>query len=748
MTRDYGNDGSGHGGGRVMGRSMRRAVGVLVLLPVLAGCSGSGAPAPVFGGKAVQEDQEWPQELMGGDGSTVLLYQPQVESWRDYKLLRARMAVAFRRTGTPAPVFGGVVLEGDTAANRETGQVRISNIRIVEGRFPALSQSDSDRLLNALRERMTKEDVVVSLERLTAYLERAETALTPAPLKADPPRILVSTRPAVLVMLDGPPVMATVPGTGLTYAVNTNWDLLRDGPAYYLRHEQSWLTAPTHTGPWTPAATLPPGFQRIPAGDPNWDDVRKAVPAKPLAQADAPTVFVSETPAELILLDGEPKLEAITGTQLSWVTNTESDLFRSSTDQRYYYLVAGRWFRSDKLEGPWTFATTELPPDFARIPPNHPRGDVLALVPGTRQAQEAVIQGHIPQTARVERKKVRAPTVSYRGTPEWKPIEGTALAYAANSPYDVLKVGDLYYLCFQAVWFVARTPQGPWETADNVPGEIYDIPPSAPVYHTSYVYVYDSDPDWVTYGYLPGYYGSYYSWGVMAFGTGWYYAPYVYDDVYWPYAYTHGAGTWYNPHTGTYGRSAVAYGPYGGIGRSAAYNPTTGTYARGAAAYGPYQARTWAEAYNPRTETYARTAQGSNVYGRWGTTAVVRGDDWARTARATGSEGSAAAVRTSSGESAVVARGDNNVYVGKDGQVYRRTDSGWDRYEGGQWSGGASRVDSATVQSLDRDAELRASGANRASQSQAWRSSAGSAAPRAGAGGGMRGGGGRGGGRR
>jgi hypothetical protein len=728
-----------------MDRLIGRAVRVVLLFLLLAGCGG-GTPAPMFGGKQVQGDQEWPQELMGGDGSMVLLYQPQVESWKQYKLLRARMAVAFRRMGTSTPILGAVALEGDTSVSRDVGQVRISNIRIVEGRFPALSASESGRLLNALRARMTKEDVVVSLERLTTYLERAETALTPAPLKADPPKILVSTRPAVLVVLDGKPVMAPVPGTDLSYAVNTNWDLLRGGATYYLRHEQSWLNAPAHTGPWTPAATLPPSFQRIPSGDPNWDDVRKAVPGKPLAPAAAPSVFVSETPAELILLQGEPKLEAIPGTKLSWVTNTESDLFRSATDQRYYYLVAGRWFGAHQLDGPWTFATTDLPGDFARIPSDHPRGGVLALVPGTRQAQEAVIQGHIPQTARVERKKVQAPAVTYQGAPEWKPIQGTPLAYAANSPYDVLKIGDLHYLCFQAVWFVSRDPQGPWELADKVPSEVYEIPPSVPLYHTSYVYVYDMDPDWVTYGYLPGYYGSYYAWGVMAFGTGWYYAPYVYGDVYWPYAYTYGAGTWYNEHTGTYGRSAVAYGPYGGIGRGAAYNPTTGTYARGAAAYGPYQARAWAEAYNPRTGTSARTVQGSNVYGNWGTTAVTRGDDWARTARASGSAGSAAAVRTSSGGSTVVARGDNNVYVGKDGQVYRRTDAGWDRYEGGQWSGGASRVDAATAQSLNRDAELRASGASRASQSQAWRSSAGTAGSRAG--GAMRGGGGRGGGRR
>ena len=243
----------------------------------------------------------------------------------------------------------------------------------------------------------------------------------------------MSTRPAVLVNIDGPPVLAPIPGTELSYVLNTNWDLLRAGTTYYLRHEQGWLTAPAPAGPWTAATTIPTSFERIPASDPNWADVRKAVPGVALTPAAAPRVFVSETPAELILLDGEPKLDPIKGTKLSWVTNTQSDLFRSAADQRYYYLVAGRWFRAEKLDGPWRFATTELPDDFKKIPPDHPAADVLALVPGTSQAQEAVIRGHIPQTARVGRGKVEAPKVTYKGVPEWKPIAGTPLAYAGNS---------------------------------------------------------------------------------------------------------------------------------------------------------------------------------------------------------------------------------------------------------------------------------------------------------------------------
>ena len=64
--------------------------------------------------------------------------------------------------------------------------------------------------------------------------------------------------------------------------------------------------------------------------------------------------------------------------------------------------------------GPWTFATPTLPADFKKIPLEHDRSRVLASVPGTPQAAEAILLAQIPQTARVS-KTLQAPEVDVSG---------------------------------------------------------------------------------------------------------------------------------------------------------------------------------------------------------------------------------------------------------------------------------------------------------------------------------------------
>ena len=102
-----------------------------------------------------------------------------------------------------------------------------------------------------------------------------------------------------------------------------------------------------------------------------------------------------------------------------------------------------------------------MPEVFQTIPLEHPRSRVLAAVPGTQQAAEAVLLAQVPQTARVNKKEVKAPEVAYQGDPKFEPIEKTKVEHAVNTDKQVIKFGDLYYLCFQGVWFMSKSATGP-----------------------------------------------------------------------------------------------------------------------------------------------------------------------------------------------------------------------------------------------------------------------------------------------
>ncbi len=704
------------------------------------------AAAPVDGG--------WPRMYDLPSGGTILVYQPQIATWEKQAHVVAFSAVSYRSKGGDKPVLGTIKLEADTSVALAERLVAFKNMKIEEANFQALPKDQLREVVEQIDKAMPDDDRIIALDRVLANIDKSQIVPKDVEgVKADPPPIFFSKTAAVMVNLDGEPIWSPIKDNDLKFAVNTNWDLFQYGPTstYYLRNNDSWLKASDVTGTWSPAGTLPDSFKKLPSED-NWKDVKANLPGKAIQASGVPKVFVSFKPAELILLTGAPAYRPVPGTGLQWVSNTESDVFRMGTSGSVYYLVAGRWFSAPDFTGPWTFATPSLPADFKKISLEHERSRVLASVPGTDQAAEAVLLAQIPQTARVNRKEAKAPDVAFQGDPQFQPIETTTVQRAVNTDKDIFKVGDLYYMCYQGVWFTGKSASGPWEVASSVPQEIYQIPVSSPANHVTYVTIEESNDDWVTFAAAGAYTGMMVAWGCTVWGSGWYYPPYWGYGGYYPYYYghfpTYGYSAWYNPYTGAYGRSAAVYGPYGGAGVGARYNPRTGTYARGAAAYGPYGARGVAQAYNPRTGTYAATRQGSNVYGSWGSTAVQRGDDWAKTNRYTNRQTGTTTrtVRTDEGgavtrrgsEGGVVGAGSGgNVYAGKDGNVYRNDGGTWQKYDNGGWNNtdkqpsgqprttDRSTVDRSTTDQLNRDSAARREGAQRTQDLNTYRGGTG-----------------------
>jgi hypothetical protein len=279
--------------------------------------------------------------------------------------------------------------------------------------------------------------------------------------------------------------------------------------------------------------------------------------------------------------------------------------------------------------------------------------------------------------------------------------------YAANTPNRVIRVGNAYYLCFQGIWFLSTSPNGPWKTADSVPQVIYTIPASSPVYNVTYVIVSNPTPTTVEMSYSSGYVGMFVLGAAVGacvvYGTGYYYPPYVYwgpRPIYYPYPYSYGVAAVYNPYTGAYGVGRAVYGPYGSAGTAAWYNPNTGMYGRAVTTQNAYGGHTYAQAYNPWTGTYAATSQGHNQYSQWGSSVVTNGNNWAQAQHITNSQGTAGSFQTSkgsagagfsgaNGNSGFVAKdvSNNNVYAGADGNVYKKDSSGnWSKWSDGSWT--------------------------------------------------------------
>lgn len=596
----------------------------------------------------------WPREFDHANAHYVV-YQFQTDSWKDNRLL-ARSAVSVTLPGQRAPVYGIVSISAKTSVDKETRTVLLEDLKVTGATFPAAQPRQSE-LTDAIRQSLPDWPHTISLDRLLADLAitQAQTSTESVQLNNEPPKIIYSRVPAVLILIDGEPVFRPVATTPYTRVINTPALLLFDPQqnSFYLDGIQWWMTAASLAGPWTVATAPPADLEQ--AKTIALEGEEKDPHAHPQDQPQMPpaVVYVSTTPAELIVTQGDPRYSPIAGTQLVYVTNTDRDIFMDVKNQNYYVLLAGRWFQAKSLQGAWSFVPgSALPADFARIPPGSPKSYVLASVPNTEQAREAVIANQIPQTADVRRDQAQL-NVRYDGEPKFQPIPGTSMEYAVNSDSEVIYTQGRYWACSNAVWFHSDSPLGPWELAENIPAEIYTIPPTSPLYHLRYAYIYGCSPEYVYYGYTPGYLGAFVYDGVVVFGTGWWY-PGWYGNWWFGWPWTWGFGFQFSYWGGGWFWRPV--GPYWWY-----HHPS-------------YMGRVYYEHWNthwhPGDREWIRN--NVNVYNRWPAGAVVSHET---------------AVRTPAGRPSVGARARGDVYAGRDGQVYQHRNDGWyQQNRSGQWS--------------------------------------------------------------
>jgi hypothetical protein len=512
-------------------RSIQLAGLLLLLSPFVASAQ-----------QAVDEDAPWPR-VRSTNGSTVTLYLPEVESWTSNSF-SARAVVEVKPAKTKKNLLGVVWFDAHGSVDRANRLMNLDRLEITKGNFPGAPNNGSNALALA-RELFPGGARTVSLDYLITALgfEQAAARQNAQEFDHTPPAIVWQTNRAVLIVIDGDPVLRPISGSSMERVINTP-GLMIQNPAdgkFYLSGSGQWFSADSLQGSWSLVQIVPPDVAALSP------PLTNSPPTPP--SGSAPKIIVSTKPSELLISDGLPDFKSIPGTGLQYAANADGLLFFQTKERAAYLLLSGRWFKAPSLQGPWTYVSPDdLPDDFAKIPHNSPRAMVLASVPGTSEAELASVANSMPTTATVDRHDTKI-DLSYDGEPQFKPIEGTAMSYAINAQLPVISLGTNYYAVDNAVWFVASSPAGPWEVATEVPEEIYTIPPTSPVYYATFARIYDSDTNSVEVGYTPGYTGSYEDDGTTVYGTGYDYDPY-YGNDYYGWGWTWGYGYWYVPWYG------------------------------------------------------------------------------------------------------------------------------------------------------------------------------------------------------
>jgi len=638
----------------------------------------TSVPGPVKPAAKAPADEAvaspWPRKFTE-DGVEITLHQPQLEEWQG-NTLSGRLAVAVK-TGTKPDAegkaqdvlsYGAAWFTARADVDKVARKVTLTNVRFEKVSFPTdrANETKYQTLLGKIAAHGAAR--VVSLDQLESALainRELKASQSVQNVRNDPPDVLFSFQPALLVLIDGEPRLKPAGTSGVERVVNTRSLLVKTGGRFYLSFAGRWVTSLALAGPWAASLQVPPSLEQVRAAAEKSkvvDLMDKPADALKdlLASGKLPQIFVSTKSAELITFDGDPAFVDIPDTSLAYASNTPSDVFiDKSHDNFWYVLISGRWFAAPGSNGPWTYtAGNVLPNDFSKIPPDDEKSAVLASIPGTPEARESLIANSIPQTATVKKGQASL-TVQYDGAPQFKPIEGTSLTYAWNTSTPVIKVAETaYYAVQNGVWFVGTSANGPWVAATEVPSVIYSIPASSPLHYVTYVRIYSASDDEIYVGYTPGYYGTVVSNDVVVYGTGYTCDPWVGDYWYgcpatygfnvdfgydpwvgWTFGYGWGWGypyAWYGPWWGPWGwypyypgygwgywgggiATANIYGRWGntvvaGVGAAWA-NPWTGNY--GSAVRGRYE--------NERTGGRGAGYAGRNYNAYTGTTTAAAG---------------------------------------------------------------------------------------------------------------------------
>ncbi len=201
---------------------------------------------------------------------------------------------------------------------------------------------------------------------------------------------------------------------------------------------------------------------------------------------DPPLIFVSDRPALLAYIDGEPRWQAIEGAPLERVVNTRVLLLRNHKGQYFLHFMDG-YLTAASLGGSWN-RSADAPLGAAvaeKLAEKERQIDLLAGQADKKNGKKPSLSGlTADRVPTVYVATQPAELIVFDGPVNYAPLDGTDLLYARNTTANVFKdlVDQQSYVLLSGRWFRAAGLNGPWTyvAPRELPAEFAKIPDNSP----------------------------------------------------------------------------------------------------------------------------------------------------------------------------------------------------------------------------------------------------------------------------
>src|ERR1700712_4440139 len=207
--------------------------------------------------------QGWPKSITGSNGELIKIYQPQVESYSG-SAVKSSSSISVMPVGKSDPVFGAFWWEANVVDNGNS--VAIQSMDVTNIKFPdGVDDAATADIKSKLESSIPQMNITISKDELDNSLNNTEQQnKQSSTFNNNPPKVIYTTKPSMLVLIDGQPKMQSNSTYGVDAVVNSPFTIVKNNDGrFYLYGGKQWYAASSATGPYDYVADIPANIKQI-----------------------------------------------------------------------------------------------------------------------------------------------------------------------------------------------------------------------------------------------------------------------------------------------------------------------------------------------------------------------------------------------------------------------------------------------------------------------------------------------------